>query len=252
MAMEEVLQKIAGVAGFQGIGKRSNMEDRYVVVERPGVGLFMGLFDGHGGVQVADFLAERMPPAFFESLNRCPSPQESFVECFARLEEECSGEDIGSTAICAFISGTNLIMANCGDSQGLVIGPGFRVECLTRPHRLTDKTERARILAGGGRITDPYYFKSNKGMIPTRSFGDTTMREVGLIARPQFTQRALLADDLYAILASDGLFDVLKPEDIAEVLKSKPTAKDAPIRLVGKAIEKGVSDNVTVVVVEFK
>lgn len=232
----------------QAMGKRSAMEDRYILAPKDGLGLFVGVFDGHGGGQVADFLANHFPDIFFEALREAAGADEAFLTAFSEAERECKEEEIGSAAVCAFISEKGLTLANCGDSMGVVISD--KAETLSCLHRLANLEERARVLAAGATVRDPYFFNRDRGLMPTRSFGDRQMRQVGLTARPHVTHRGWSAADRYVLLASDGLLDVLKDSEILPLLTAASGARETADRLLLESHGRGATDNVTVVVVE--
>ncbi|MBI4178923.1 protein serine/threonine phosphatase 2C family protein [bacterium] len=244
------LGRIAGHHSDQRIGGRLQMEDRHVILPREGLGLFAAVVDGHGGVAVADRVVSELPALFLGDVARGLSAEDAFMLAFGKMELACQAEDAGATAVCAFVAGDLLTVANCGDSPCLAVGGA--AETLSALHRLTDPNERARILAAGGRVADPYFFVGNKGIIPTRSFGDGTMRRAGLTARPHIRSRRIESGDRYVLLASDGLFDVLSAGDIFSILDSNSAADYAVRALLDEAEVRKVKDNVTVAVIQLK
>src|SRR6516165_1905261 len=58
-------------------GPRAEMQDRHVVAIEP-EGLFGGVYDGHGGVAVAEAAAGHLHRAFFTDLRRGADPEAAF------------------------------------------------------------------------------------------------------------------------------------------------------------------------------
>lgn len=240
---------VSGAHAAQAMGKRANMEDRYCFAAAGAAGLFAAVYDGHGGAGVSSHLAERMPAVFMECIAGGGSADRAFERTFERLDAETGQTDEGSTAVCAWITAMEIVTANCGDARALMIAAdGRTVETLSRLHLVSDMEERARILATGARVTDPYYsLGGDKWIMPTRSFGDMSMRSAGLISKPHLARRPLPQLGGYAFLSSDGLFDVLTDDDIGRVFKSRPPAELAVNELI--RLGAAASDNTTALVV---
>ncbi|XVF48955.1 hypothetical protein PTKIN_Ptkin03bG0229600 [Pterospermum kingtungense] len=112
---------------------------------------FYGVYDGHGGCQVANYCSERMHLALAEEIeiskacirdgNNGHDWQEQwkkvFANCFIKVDAEIKGvhrgtggnktdhepvapETVGSTAVVAVVSSTHIIVANCGDSRAVL------------------------------------------------------------------------------------------------------------------------------------
>lgn len=241
--------KIIGMHAAQSQGGRSSMEDRLVVSERQGKGLFAGVFDGHGGPEVADYLAAKFPETFFDEWTADRDPSRAFTRAFARMEDDCRAHESGSTAVCVFVDGMSLTVANCGDAPAVVVGTG--VVTLSRRHTVNDPEENDRIRAAGGIIRPPYFFHHDRGIMPTRSFGDVVMRKVGLNAMPSVAVHPRKAEDRFVVLSSDGIFDVMSAEDVAAGVRGKTNAREAAECLIAGASDRGATDNLTAVVIEL-
>jgi protein phosphatase 2C len=158
-------------------GLRSDMEDAYVAVPRfynlpvwmltqdfPMDGVdefsklrvpahFFGVYDGHGGAQVANYCRDRVHLALIEELNEVQKAnprgkinfdltkewEKIFIDCFKKVDketEQVAPETVGSTAVVAVVSSSHIIVANCGDSRA-VLSRGKQAIPLSVDHKVT-------------------------------------------------------------------------------------------------------------------
>ncbi|XP_048434670.1 protein phosphatase 2C 53-like [Pyrus x bretschneideri] len=94
---------------------------------------FFGVYDGHGGNQVAKFCAERTHEVIAQEWDRETIDgyewrrkwEAAFSIGFERADNELMAESVapemvGSTAVVAVLSGCQIIISNCGDSRALL------------------------------------------------------------------------------------------------------------------------------------
>jgi protein phosphatase 2C len=94
---------------------------------------FFGVYDGHGGSQVAKFCAERLHEVIAEEWSRDTIGynewQRKWETAFSTgleradnelLTENVAPEMVGSTAVVAVLSGCQIITSNCGDSRAVL------------------------------------------------------------------------------------------------------------------------------------
>ncbi|KAK9715415.1 hypothetical protein RND81_06G163300 [Saponaria officinalis] len=94
---------------------------------------FFGVYDGHGGAEVADFCAQRMHEVVAEEWSREGHDshewqkrwQDTLCSGFRRADDQViteagASEMVGSTAIVAVVSGCQIILSNCGDSRAVL------------------------------------------------------------------------------------------------------------------------------------
>ncbi|KAF0916325.1 hypothetical protein E2562_005925 [Oryza meyeriana var. granulata] len=138
---------------------------------------FFGVYDGHGGAQVANYCRERLHTALVEELSRTDGSvyganlgsvefkkkwEQAFVDCFSKVDDEVGGnasrgeepvapETVGSTAVVAVICSSHIIVANCGDSRA-VLCRGKQPVPLSVDHKPNREDEYARIEAEGGKV----------------------------------------------------------------------------------------------------
>ncbi|KAG6772133.1 hypothetical protein POTOM_023529 [Populus tomentosa] len=126
---------------------------------------FFGVYDGHGGSQVANFCKERMHEVILEEWDRDQTIdgcewqrrwEATFSSGFGRADNEVLTEGVapelvGSTAVVVVLSGCQIITSNCGDSRAVLFR---RTEAI--PLTVDQKPDRSdelmRIEGQGGRV----------------------------------------------------------------------------------------------------
>lgn len=128
------------------IGRRKEMEDEVSVEVGKDEGCdFFGVYDGHGGAQVAALCKERMYRLVAEEVGRCGGgggevDWEGVMEgCFGKMDGEVAGNaavrTVGSTAVVAVVGKDEVVVANCGDSRA-VLGRGGQAFALSNDHKV--------------------------------------------------------------------------------------------------------------------
>lgn len=246
---DSATRHIRSVHQISDIGFRRAMEDRHVLEIRPGVGLFGGVYDGHGGVEAAEFVAASLHEAVFQAVEAGVPPPEAFRQAYSTVEEQLQGIESGATATTVFLRKDELSFAHVGDGGILLVAA--EAISLTEPHRVDHPAERSRIIRAGGEIEGGYVIRGLRGLMPTRSFGDNYFRPVGVMAVPAVGERRLSADHRFLVVACDGLFDVLEGDEIAQVFLQSPGAQEGGEALQEQVFARGGTDNLTILVIEF-
>ena len=254
--MAETREGIKKMDGIQPVlirqnqGARMNMEDRYSVLDKSGMGTFVGVYDGHGGIDVADILVNTISEEFFRALSSTGDQETAMKMAYRAAERKTSEYDCGATAADAFINCQKMVYANAGDCAIFV--SGLKAKRLTPYHRVDNPKERARISNAGGMFNDPYYIHKGKGLMPTRGFGDRTMREVGLHSTPDVGCYIFSPGDRYVILTTDGISDVIDIPLIDRIMNGQPDLQAAARMLVQETLARGGDDNMTVLVAPIR
>lgn len=203
---------------------------------------FFGVYDGHGGSQVADYCRGRLHDALAEELElfmasmgvgntevNCQDIwKKAFTNCFLKVDAEIGGkaglepiapETVGSTAVVAVICSSHIIVANSGDSRA-VLCRGKEAMALSVDHKPNREDEYARIEAAGGKVIQWNGHRVFGVLAMSRSIGDRYLKP-WIIPDPEvmFVPRAREDDCL--ILASDGLWDVMTNEEVCEMARKK-------------------------------
>lgn len=264
-------------SGLQGL--RPHMEDRSLgVLELPGAphaGLF-GIFDGHGGHEVAAHATRVLPGLLAGRLNEGLSPADALRTSFLQLDRELRGvtsikrnshpfDRVGSTAVTVLVmreeDGLRLFCANIGDSRA-VLCRGTDAVDLSRDQKPQDPEERRRIEAAGGRVEmlGPCW-RIDSGLNLSRALGDFSYKsntslapeQQKVIAVPEVKEILLTKKDRFAVMGSDGVFDVLSSAALVEHLLSAQRRGEPWPEALETALSRSLpgGDNVSLCLVEF-
>ncbi|KAA8523168.1 hypothetical protein F0562_009591 [Nyssa sinensis] len=280
------------------IGRRREMEDAIAVVPgfmsrtcdhvggctAPGsrtsgeispVHLF-GVYDGHGGSQVAKFCAERMHAVVAEEWDRETVGgfewrrrwETALSSSFERVDNEvlteaAAPEMVGSTAVVVVLSGCQIITSNCGDSRA-VLCRGTETIPLTVDQKPDREDELVRIEREGGRVINWNGARVFGVLAMSRAIGDQYLRPY-IIPIPEITFATRSDEDECLILASDGLWDVMTNDEAGEVARRLlrrrrrsmvddeiPAAQAVADYLTELAFGRNSSDNISIIVVDLK
>ncbi|KAL0354520.1 UNVERIFIED_CONTAM: protein phosphatase 2C 16 [Sesamum radiatum] len=218
---------------------------------------FFGVYDGHGGSQVANYCRDRVHLVLVEELknvkdvlaNGCTRDtrqvqwENVFTSCFLKVDDEVGGkvsrvlpgggnthvssctsepvapETVGSTAVVAVVCSSHIIVANCGDSRA-VLYRGKEAIALSVDHKPNREDEYARIEASGGKVIQWNGHRVFGVLAMSRAIGDRYLKP-WIIPEPEvmFVPRA--REDECLVLASDGLWDIMTNEEVCEVARKR-------------------------------
>ncbi|TKW35370.1 hypothetical protein SEVIR_2G366800v4 [Setaria viridis] len=225
-----------------------------------------GVFDGHGphghlvARRVRDALPLRLMSAVRASKAGLDMPAAAWRKAFARaykamdkdlrshatLDCFCSG----STGVTVLKLGSDLYMANIGDSRAVLgsrdaAGGGMVAVQLTVDLKPDVPSEAERIKKCRGRVfalqDEPEVprvwlpFDDAPGLAMARAFGDFCLKDYGVISVPEFFHWSLSEKDQFVILASDGVWDVLSNQEAVDIVSSSPSRSKAAKSLVEAA-----------------
>lgn len=166
---------------------------------------------------------------------------------FQQVQETLTGQaredpalwGMGTTMTLACSLGADLLLFHAGDSRAYL----FRHD---RLHRLTCDHTIAQSLADVGAI-DPQDVATH----PLRHVLTNVLSTNEKPVRVECCELRLLDGD-QVLLCTDGLTDLVPDAAIRDVLRSAGTAADACRVLVGRALDAGGRDNVTVVLSRYR
>jgi len=238
-------------------GKQMDLRDRFTSDEpMDELGVYFGVFDGHGGATVSDLAAKNLHKnilAHFRQKQVQPASRDEKLknairEAFAQTDKEILSlaerkkfEQQGSTAITALLHGNpklgtalRLVISNVGDSRAVLCRAGQAVAVSDdhKPDRLDEKKriERAGGLVlnvrGAWRIAAPANPGSSKkasrreyqGLAMTRSLGDSYFKHSTPLSIPDPEVKILpITDkDLFLVLATDGIYNVMSNQEVVD------------------------------------
>eukprot|EP00929_Paragymnodinium_shiwhaense_P017773 TRINITY_DN1274_c0_g1_i2.p1 TRINITY_DN1274_c0_g1~~TRINITY_DN1274_c0_g1_i2.p1 ORF type:complete len:657 (+),score=175.53 TRINITY_DN1274_c0_g1_i2:192-2162(+) len=239
-------------------GLKKTLQDRYVSDEAmEELGVYFGVFDGHGGTQVADHAQKSLHKAILQQMrlkqvqpaSRDEKIRLAVKEAFLLTDKEIlqgserkKADQVGSTAVCALIHGNpklgtalRLVVANLGDSRAVLCRGGQAI-AVSEDHKPNRHDEKKRVERAGGLVlqirgtarvaapmnpnaTNKAGRREYQGLAMSRSFGDIHFKTpIPLCVAEPETQIVPLTDkDLFVVLATDGIFDVLGNQEVVDL-----------------------------------
>jgi protein phosphatase 2C len=226
------IQMLNGSKKYDGMSKDFNQQTVH----------FFGVYDGHGGAQVADYCRDRMHLALAEEIELLKEDliigstkddcqdlwRKAFTTCFMKVDAEVGGkancepvapETVGSTAVVAIVCSSHIIVSNCGDSRA-VLCRGKEPLALSVDHKPNRDDEYARIEAAGGKVIQWNGHRVFGVLAMSRSIGDRYLKP-WIIPEPEVMFLPRAKDDECLILASDGLWDVMTNEEACDLARRR-------------------------------
>lgn len=289
------------VASFRGYYPMPGMEkkpnqDSYCCL--PGFGgeadqCFMGVFDGHGenGHRVSQYAAQKVPELFAEALKAGSTPADAMkhacVETNTQLHHSVEIDDrvSGTTAITAFLHGSELYIGNVGDSRAiacLIKGDTLKAEALSRDQNCYRDDEYDRVREAGATVLaysqlegrkdpevkvwkneetdedddEPYIWFPTGGAAFTRSIGDGDAEVYGVYAEPEVRHLSLQPEHAFVVIASDGVWEFLSTNDMAELLADAHDLQEACYQAVYYSYRlwvanQGRTDDITIIIMHL-
>eukprot|EP00644_Phytophthora_capsici_P005249 jgi/Phyca11/538370/estExt2_Genewise1Plus.C_PHYCAscaffold_10994 len=245
-------------------GDRAYMEDTSYVSSCK---RFAAVYDGHGGANVSQYLRNQLYSMIAPELalldQEIVAENKSVNNVAAKSSRRQKNEwkFQGSTAVGVLLFDDVLYSLNVGDSRAVLCRGGNVVD-LTRDHKPNDPQERARIESLGGRVQwygyvdaqgepiEPYgAYRVNGNLAVARAIGDRDSRPF-VIGEAEIRQYDIEYDkDEFIVIASDGLWDVFTSSEVVEFVQDVMSGELGGREAWSKALFRGTSDNVSVVVV---
>eukprot|EP01016_Furgasonia_blochmanni_P013105 TRINITY_DN1662_c0_g4_i2.p1 TRINITY_DN1662_c0_g4~~TRINITY_DN1662_c0_g4_i2.p1 ORF type:complete len:301 (-),score=80.12 TRINITY_DN1662_c0_g4_i2:66-968(-) len=242
-------------------GWRSSMEDAHLavtdLVEGEDSCLF-GVFDGHGGKEVAKFCemkfgGELVRHSNFKGANQ--DVKKALEGTFFKMDELISTPEgqkelkrikteetnqynalvpdsfAGCTANVALLHQNTLYVANAGDSRCVLSSKGQAI-AMSYDHKPENDEERRRIINAGGYVTEG---RVNGNLNLSRAIGDLEYKknknlkpEQQLItAMPEIQSRTLTDSDEFIIMGCDGIWEQWSNQEMVDFIKER-LAKGVP------------------------
>lgn len=231
------------------IGSMRKVNQDYVFCYDNPVGQLPNLFlvaDGMGGHQAGDYASrlcvETVASAVKNSRLRSPiSILESAIQAgnmavFRDAEKEETLYGMGTTMVAATVIGTELYIANIGDSRAYLIRNG--IHQITEDHSLVEEMIRSGDLERKDAKSHP-----NKNVI-TRAIGTSA------IVQADFFELGVEEEDVL-LMCTDGLTNMLDDEEILSIIKEKTSLEAAGKELVRAANANGGKDNIGIVLIQI-
>lgn len=258
-----------GVHAKQGV--RATMEDAHFYVTFP-EGVLTGVFDGHGGKEVAEYVNREFSKRFPARLRAFHgNVHHAFENLISEIHEEVikkrAWDTTGTTAAISFIDKKNTIYtATVADTEANIyrmIDGEMKSISLSCEKNWSKKSEAARaekFMGRAGLATEWMRANDTKqlrvhGVNISRSIGDQhalgTRAKPGVIAKPKITVQKLLPGDII-VHACDGFKDYVSEKNAVEQIQAVKTRSSSEMaeHLVDYALRKDSKDNVSVSVIK--
>lgn len=238
------------IFGLSDVGlARENNEDTCLYEMRDeGAQLIFVVCDGMGGARAGNVASDIAANVFVEQIERQirPSMSAKYMESILRNAVDFANYDtyrtaqssheyqgMGTTLVGGFANGTQVMIANVGDSRAYLYSPEG-IQRVTRDHSLVEE------LVQRGEITEEQAREHPRRNLITRALG--TSRKVGADYYP-----LTLEPDQKLLLCSDGLSTMVRDEELFEILH-EDDIKLCCERLIDTANMHGGHDNITVLI----
>ena len=230
---------VNGATGYaEMLGLRPTMEDSIAI--RDDLGLYI-VCDGHGGAETSTYAVHKL----VNYLSKADKTVDNMQLAFEHVQRGVVRNkfDDGSTAVVCWISESEYIVGNLGDSRCLIVSKNGEIRFVTKDHKPYERSEWMRIMRDGGYVSR---MRVSGILAVARSFGDNALLGVGHV--PDVTTIPRSEEDKFVILACDGVFDVMQNEELAEMCKSEDDPVALSFRIRNLAFALGSEDNISVIV----
>lgn len=258
-------------------GKRKQNEDKHNIIknidgsnkDHQNINYY-GIYDGHGGKFVSKFLSDHLPKHFMDKRISYPLRKRDVNKLFNYmqnfLKEKCTNNatHTGSTCLIAihYLKNGNeyLNIMNLGDCRCIVSRNNIAIP-LTKDHKPDKPEEEKRINQLGGMIKYDGYDWRIGDLSVSRAFGDVS-GDPYIGHEPELFEYTVTSKDSFMVMGCDGLWDELDNQQVVDfvlkycydigTMKRINEKINIAKRLTDYAIEKGSTDNISVIVVFFK
>lgn len=224
---------------------------------------FYGIFDGHGGYQVSEYLSMQLGHRIANHPNFPTNIKDAIRSSYSKTDKDLLSKVArdklrgGSTAVTSFLIGRTLITGWVGDSKCLLMykgSNGLEAVPVTRPHH-PKGNEKQRIEKRGGSVEFVAgKWRVNGRLAVSRSFGDESLKPV-VSVDPDISTVKLTGNEQFLMLCCDGLYEVMEDRDIADFLdqnlKSGYDLQQLTSSLVNEGFSRGSRDDITVILVDL-
>lgn len=240
-------------------GWRQTMEDASLMMPHGYLGgnwrdaALFGVFDGHGGEQVARFAVRQLPRILAKLPTR--DPELALTQSFRQIDElleqpsaaselreltipgnmeRDSAENCGATALCGLLLGSQLVLAHAGDSRAVLCRQGKAVP-VTEDHKPELPRETARIEAAGGFVQEEALarggvgYRVNGNLNLSRALGDLRYKDAGKPAEKHIicgvpdTRCVTLqaGEDEFLLMACDGVWECMSAQQAVNFVRTR-------------------------------
>lgn len=242
-------------------GPRRSMEDRHFIDLDTHT---YGIFDGHGGGKMSEYLGKVAPTKFHDLDFEKESLGKIFNEVNLSFKSDVGNLPDGSTLVMARVFDMVIKCCWVGDSEAWIMCEDGRMINLTLDlHNGYNRDEIDRVEKAGGHI---YSGRIQGQLAVTRAFGNHCYNFDGLCVDPDVTTIRIKPTYKFLILACDGIRerynsdnDEMDDADLEEIGKLIMDRYEEGMdlntlakHLVSEAYKYGSGDNTTIIIVDLQ
>lgn len=231
------------------VGMVRNTNQDYVFCSNNPIGSLSNLFlvaDGMGGHNAGDYASkccvENIVAAIEQSNLKSPisileqAMQKANAAVYETAESDVALQGMGTTVVAVTIIGTEMYIANVGDSRAYLIREYI--------HQVTEDHSWVEEMVRKGEIDRKDARLHEKKNVITRAIG------IGPMVQADFYEISLEDGDIVA-MCTDGLSNMVEDDEIYEIVKNSETLESAGKELVRTANANGGKDNIGLILVQI-
>ena len=231
-------------ASFSHIGKvRKNNEDAVLCLSQEGLFAVADGIGGHDNGEIASAAAVAAIEKLSHTEERTDDIPSLMREAFYSANDliykvgtgKPNGSGMGTTLTAAWIDNGFVYVTHVGDSRAYLINEGG-ISLLSEDHSLVGELVRSGKLTLTGARQHP------KKNILTRSLGQAAVVEL------YETKTPFAAGD-YLLICSDGLYNPVAEDEMFAIVMTAPKLQAAVKSMADRALERGGTDNISLVLV---
>jgi len=221
----------------------------------------LGIYDGHGGPNVSQYLETNIPDYYLNSKVSIPVSKDFHTKTFEHIQkkilENKYGFSMGSTCLLNIIykykTDYHMNIINLGDSRLTIVYKNGHSSQITTDHKPDDEFERNRIEKIGGEIYNDSEGVCRIGDLSlSRAFGDEDNAPY-ISQKPDVFYKKICKLTKYIVMGCDGLWDVIANDELYNLLESykKNKSKNYASDLVTESLNRGSTDNISIIIIEI-
>lgn len=256
-------------------GRRESNEDKHNIIlnidnKKSNLNTInmLGIYDGHGGTFVSEFLEKNLPKYYCDFNLEPPFSEEYHCDLFESLQKKLletkKGYVCGSTCLLNIMykyfnnktkkDDIHMNIINLGDCRLVIVYTDGTCKQVTTDHKPDDPLERIRIKKMGGEIYEDSVGVERIGDLSvSKAFGDGDNAPY-ISQKPDVFYKKITSKTKYVVMGCDGLWDVIENKDLFDLLNNfkESGSKNLAADLAQKALKKGTTDNVSVIIIEIE
>lgn len=246
-------------------GRRDINEDRHNIIlnsimeDKTSINL-LGIYDGHGGIKVSQYLEDNIPTYYCYPTLIVPFSKEYHTKIFEHIQkkilEKKFGYTMGSTCLLNIIykykNDYHMNIINLGDCRLTIVYSNGLHKQITSDHKPDDVVEKERIQKIGGDIYHDTEGICRIGDLSvSRAFGDGDNAPY-ISQKPDVYYKKINKLTKYIVMGCDGLWDVITNDELYKLLENykKKNIVNLASELATEALCRGSTDNISVIIIE--